>query len=156
MPDSRAAELAGLPLKERIRYAVKNTGRGTQEDFARRLGTKRETVNGWVKGRHTPGEFYALKIALEAGLPRELFLYDDVDPAERLLERLDALLPLVEKLVDEPARATPRRRSGEPGAGEVMEELREHRALLEDALAQLARAVALLEQRQARPGAASA
>lgn len=67
-------ELERLPLNERIRYMVKAFGGNSQRQFAERLGTSRERVNRWARGKEAPGEEYATKIAALGGFPASLFM----------------------------------------------------------------------------------
>jgi transcriptional regulator with XRE-family HTH domain len=92
-----------LSISERVRVVLRQL-EVSQERFAEMLGTKRETVNKWARGRQTPTQ-YAAKIAAESGYPAEMFKADGPPGHDPFAERVERLFLRFERIADRMEKA---------------------------------------------------
>lgn len=96
-------DLLTLPLHKRIEWLRKLEG--SHDKLALRLGTKRQTVIGWEKGRQ-PNTHYQAALAEVSGFPAYAFKRSAAEREVWALteSRLQALEARLDRVVEETAR----------------------------------------------------
>jgi transcriptional regulator with XRE-family HTH domain len=90
---TREQDFERLSLSDRIDRLIEERAKGNRAEFARQLGTTRETVSRWLGGQR-PGRDYAEALAELAELPLELF-WDPPVREVRLDRRSENALRLI-------------------------------------------------------------
>lgn len=68
-----AATLPDSSVAKRVRWARKQSAYPTLDALAAKIGTTRQVIINWEKGKHLPNEYSQRRLAEATGIPAEAF-----------------------------------------------------------------------------------